>query len=74
MSDSACASPSKSYYSDSACASPARSIHYDSVDSGSECDNANLATETPGDPDQTIVAGYLKFRDYKKVSNFLWSF
>ncbi|KAK9505576.1 hypothetical protein O3M35_009595 [Rhynocoris fuscipes] len=52
---------------DSACASPARSINQDhSIDSGSECEAANLATEVPGDPDQTIVTGYLKFRDYKR--------
>lgn len=54
-----------------ACASPARSINQDhSLDSGSECEtsSANLATEIPGDPDQTIVTGYLKFRDYKRVS------
>ncbi|XP_024086265.1 uncharacterized protein LOC106668392 [Cimex lectularius] len=52
---------------DSVCASPARSINHDSMDSGSECEGGSvLLTEVPGDPDQTILTGYLKFRDYKR--------
>lgn len=59
--------------------SPARSIV--SVSSASGADGAGtdselddsfmdeiLVTETPGAPDQTIVAGYMKFRDNKRVS------
>lgn len=62
--------------SDSVCNSPARSIGGGSIggggdsslDSGSECESHVLPTEVPGDPDQTIVTGYLKFRDIKRVS------
>lgn len=58
---------------ESCCSSPARSIGQQTpevlTDSDGDCDAA-LLTETPGVPDQTVIAGWLKFRDNKKVSRF----
>lgn len=54
-------------FTESCCSSPARSIGYTPevlTDSDGESD---LITETPGPPEQTIIAGWLKFRDNKKV-------
>lgn len=59
-------------FTDSCCSSPARSIGYTPdilTDSDGESD---LATETPGPPEQTIIAGWCKFRDNKKVSFILY--
>ncbi|KAI4457228.1 atp-dependent rna helicase [Holotrichia oblita] len=58
-------------FTDSCCSSPARSIggHAASdilTDSDGESD---FFTEIPGTPDQTVIAGWLKFRDNKKVFN-----
>lgn len=56
---------------DSCCSSPARSIrsHHaeDLTDSDGEGDQQCI-TEVPGTPDQTIISGWLKFRDNRKVS------
>lgn len=56
---------------DSCCSSPARSIrsHHadDLTDSDGEGDQQYI-TEVPGTPDQTIISGWLKFRDNRKVS------
>lgn len=57
-------------FTDSCCSSPARSIagHASSdilTDSDGEGD---FITEIPSTPDQTVIAGWLKFRDNKKVS------
>ncbi|XP_072157799.1 uncharacterized protein [Bemisia tabaci] len=54
--------------SNSVCNSPARSIGKgDSYsESENESESVDLITEVPGSPDQTIVDGWLKFRDHKK--------
>lgn len=57
---------------DSCCSSPARSIRSQHVDYLSDSDGEEdhqCLTEVPGTPDQTIIAGWLKFRDNKKVSD-----
>lgn len=50
--------------------SPARSVGEPSSlgESENESEHCDLATEVPGTPDQTIIDGWLKFRDSKKVS------
>lgn len=57
---------------ESCCSSPARSIRSHNIeilsDSDGEFDDKDLATEIPGLPDQTVIAGWLKFRDNKKVN------
>lgn len=60
-------------FTDSCCSSPARSIGRSSVNEAltdSDGENDGLITEVPGQPDQTIIAGWLKFRDNKKVGNY----
>lgn len=59
--------------------SPARSYcsggdHSSATESESE-DTLECWTEVPGSPDQTVMDGWLKFRDNKKVSTIptLWS-
>lgn len=64
---------------DSLFSSPARSIGdrslgdpnslTDSEITESESELLELATEVPGQPDQTVVDGWVKFRDNKRVSN-----
>ncbi|XP_056632717.1 uncharacterized protein LOC130442549 isoform X1 [Diorhabda sublineata] len=53
---------------ESCCSSPARSIRSHNAEdmSDSEGENEVLVTEIPGTPDQTIISGWLKFRDNKK--------
>ncbi|XP_066140538.1 uncharacterized protein [Euwallacea fornicatus] len=55
---------------ESCCSSPARSIRSHNIeflsDSDGEFDDKELATEVPGLPDQTVISGWLKFRDNKK--------
>ncbi|KAF7282091.1 hypothetical protein GWI33_003275 [Rhynchophorus ferrugineus] len=54
---------------ESCCSSPARSIRSHNIDILSDSDNEgdiDLATEVPGTPDQTVISGWLKFRDNKK--------
>ena len=58
-------------FTDSCCSSPARSVTGHSApefltDSDGEGD---LLTEVPGTPDQTVISGWLKFGDNKKVRN-----
>jgi len=62
---------------DSVFSSPARSIGAsslgdhsltDSEITESESDAFDLATEVPGSPEQTLVDGWVKFRDHKKVT------
>lgn len=59
---------------DSCCSSPARSIRSnhpeDLTDSDGEADQ-HCITEVPGTPDQTVISGWLKFRDNKKVFLYL---
>ncbi|CAH1377036.1 unnamed protein product, partial [Tenebrio molitor] len=68
MSESAYNSPLLSRrLTESCCSSPARSIgsnHDILTDSDGEGDQ--LFTEIPTTPDQTVIAGWLKFRDNKK--------
>ncbi|KAL3274041.1 hypothetical protein HHI36_015460 [Cryptolaemus montrouzieri] len=73
MSESAYNSPlfPRRMLNESCCSSPARSIGSYTVDiltdsdgEGSSADH--LATEVPGMPDQTVISGWLKFRDNKK--------
>lgn len=56
---------------ESCCSSPARSIRSHNIeilsDSDGEFDDKDFVTEIPGAPDQTVIAGWLKFRDNKKV-------
>lgn len=55
---------------DSCCSSPARSIRSHHADDFSDSDgegDQQLVTEKPGAPEQTIISGWLKFRDNKKV-------
>ena len=56
---------------DSSYNSPARSIGEPSslTESENESETLELVTEIPGTPDQTIVDGWLKFRDNKRVSS-----
>jgi hypothetical protein len=62
---------------ESACNSPARSVGdpnslTDSELTDLESDSQlEIVTEVPGAPDQTIVDGWFKFRDNKRVSFFL---
>ena len=64
---------------ESACNSPARSLGdpnslTDSELTDLECDSQlEIVTEVPGTPDQTIVDGWVKFRDNKRVSLVLIS-
>lgn len=54
---------------ESCCSSPARSIggHAPEVLTDSDGEGDLCFTETPCTPDQTVIAGWLKFRDNKKV-------
>lgn len=62
---------------DSCFSSPARSIaslgdpnsYTDSELTETESESFDLATEVPGQPDQTVVDGWVKFRDNKRVSD-----
>lgn len=49
--------------------SPARSVGEPSslTESENESETLELVTEEPGTPEQTIIDGWLKFRDVKKV-------
>lgn len=78
MTDSSYSSPAKSYGSparnlkmlDKIYGSPARSYngdHSSATESEGE-DTAEFLTEMPITPDQTVMDGWLKFRDNKKVS------
>ncbi|KAL1497618.1 hypothetical protein ABEB36_008547 [Hypothenemus hampei] len=62
--------PTRRLTTESCCSSPARSIRSHNIellsDSDGEFDDRDLATEIPGTPDQTVIAGWLKFRDNKK--------
>ncbi|KAJ8923413.1 hypothetical protein NQ315_001971 [Exocentrus adspersus] len=55
---------------DSCCSSPARSIRSHHIEdlTDSDGEGEQLFTETPGTPDQTVISGWLKFRDNKKGS------
>lgn len=79
MTDSSYNSPARSYGSparnmkmlDRVHGSPARSYcgdHSSATESEGE-DSLELLTEIPNLPDQTIMDGWLKFRDNKKVSS-----
>ncbi|KAG5888022.1 hypothetical protein JTB14_007141 [Gonioctena quinquepunctata] len=61
---------------ESCCSSPARSIrsHHNDDLTDSDGEGDQLFTETPGSPDQTIICGWLKFRDNKKVSRDISEF
>ncbi|CAH0564483.1 unnamed protein product [Brassicogethes aeneus] len=54
---------------ESCCSSPARSIGSRITDILTDSDGEDdiLFTEVPGTPEQTIMAGWLKFRDNKKI-------
>lgn len=54
---------------ESCCSSPARSIggHAPDVLTDSDGEGEQCFTEIPGGPDQTVIAGWVKFRDNKKV-------
>ncbi|CAI6351410.1 unnamed protein product [Macrosiphum euphorbiae] len=78
MTDSSYNSPARSYGSparslkmlDRVYGSPARSYcgdHSSATESEGE-ETLELLTEIPSSPDQTILDGWLKFRDNKKVS------
>lgn len=82
MTDSSYNSPSRSYGSparslkmlDRVYGSPARSHngdHSSATESEGE-ESLELLTEVPGVPDQTVIDGWLKFRDNRKVSEFEW--
>ncbi|CAG9856429.1 unnamed protein product [Phyllotreta striolata] len=54
---------------DSCCSSPARSVRSHHVDDLTDSDGEGaepLFTEVPGAPEQTVISGWLKFRDNKK--------
>lgn len=55
---------------DSTYNSPARSVGEPAslTESENESDSVDLVTEVPGAPEQTIIDGWLKFRDLKKVT------
>lgn len=64
MLDRVYGSPAKSYYGD----------HSSATESEGE-DTMDFITEIPSSPDQTIMDGWLKFRDNKKVSVVIcWAF
>lgn len=78
MTDNSYNSPARSYGSparslkmlDRVYGSPSRSYcgdHSSATESEGE-ETLDLLTEIPGSPDQTIMDGWLKFRDNKKVS------
>ncbi|KYB25851.1 hypothetical protein TcasGA2_TC034079 [Tribolium castaneum] len=69
MSESAYNSPLFSRrLTESCCSSPARSIgtHTSDTLTDSDGEGDQLFTEIPTTPDQTVIAGWLKFRDNKK--------
>ncbi|XP_022916434.1 uncharacterized protein [Onthophagus taurus] len=54
-------------FTESCCSSPARSIGSHHTETLTDSDGENeFVTETPGIPDQTVISGWLKFRDNKK--------
>lgn len=60
-------------FTESCCSSPARSVgglsSISITDTLTDSDGeGDLLVETPGPPEQTVIAGWLKFRDNKKVS------
>lgn len=59
---------------DSCCSSPARSIrsHHTEDLTDSDGEGEQLFTEIPCTPDQTVISGWLKFRDNKKVDVLLF--
>lgn len=75
MSESAYNSPLPTRrLTESCCSSPARSIgggggHMSDILTDSDGEGGELFTEIPGHPDQTVISGWLKFRDNKKVRN-----
>lgn len=82
MADSSYNSPVRSYGSparslkmlDRVYGSPVRSYcgdHSSATESESEDSSLDLLTEIPGSPDQTVIDGWLKFRDNKKVSGYV---
>lgn len=58
---------------DSSYNSPARSVGepVSLTESENESETLELVTEVPGSPEQTIIDGWLKFRDLKKVKKKL---
>lgn len=59
--------------------SPARSIaslgdphSYTDSEFDTESESLELVTEVPMSPDQTVVDGWVKFRDNKRVSKFFY--
>ncbi|KAF5296427.1 hypothetical protein FQR65_LT01414 [Abscondita terminalis] len=58
---------------ESCCSSPARSIGQQTPEVLTDSDGDSdfpLHTESPGVPDQTVISGWLKFRDNKKTVPF----
>lgn len=83
MADSSYNSPVRSYGSparslkmlDRVYGSPVRSYcgdHSSATESEGEDCSLDLQTEIPGSPDQTVIDGWLKFRDNKKVSDYIY--
>ncbi|CAH1106691.1 unnamed protein product [Psylliodes chrysocephalus] len=71
MSESAYNSPLFSRrLTDSCCSSPARSIRSHNIEDLTDSDGEGdqLFTEVPGTPEQTVICGWLKFRDNKKAN------
>lgn len=62
-------------FTNSCCSSPARSLggHSSAAETLTDSDGEGdfLITETPGLPDQTVITGWLKFRDNKKVCSVI---
>lgn len=83
MGDSSYNSPVRSIYGsparslkilDRVYGSPVRSYcgdHSSATESEGEDVSLEYLTEIPGSPDQTVIDGWLKFRDNKKVSDYI---